>query len=218
MPLPKTGKIRINVRNIMLERFLALVLIVILLPVFLLLSLLVVIADGWPFWYLQKREGIGRKEFKMWKFRSMVIGAEEQQASLRSKNETDGPAFKIHNDPKLTKLGSILRHTGIDELPQLINIFLGEMSFVGPRPLPLDEGEKVPKLYWSRYKVKPGIISPWVVGGYHEVGFNRWMESDVWYVKNKSPWLDFKLVFYAIRVVVVMIRNEIVAQLGRGKN
>jgi lipopolysaccharide/colanic/teichoic acid biosynthesis glycosyltransferase len=209
MPLPKTGKIRINARKIMLERLLALILIVILLPVFLLLSLLIVIIDGWPFWYLQKREGINRKEFGMWKFRSMVINAEKQQDSLRSRNETDGPAFKIHNDPRLTKLGSILRHTGVDELPQLVNIFLGEMSFVGPRPLPLDEGKKVPKLYWTRYKVKPGIISPWVVGGYHEVGFNRWMESDVWYVKNKGLWLDLKLMFYTVRVVLLMVRGEV---------
>lgn len=217
MPLPNIGSIRRKVKKKMLERLLALVLIVLLLPVFLVLSLLVLIIDGWPVFYLQKREGRDRIVFKMWKFRSMEVGAEKRQREMRRWNETDGPVFKIHNDPRLTRLGSVLRHVGVDELPQIINIVRGEMAFVGPRPLPVDEGEKMPKIYWSRYKVKPGIISPWVVGGYHEVGFNRWMESDVWYVRNKSLWLDLKLCFFTIRVVLRMIKNEISVILGLEK-
>lgn len=205
-------------KKAMFDRLIALVLIVLLLPVFIVLSLLILIFDGWPVFYLQKREGENRRVFKMWKFRSMVVGAEKKQQELRKWNETDGPVFKIHNDPRLTRLGSVLRHVGVDELPQIINIICGEMAFVGPRPLPVDEGEKMPKIYWSRYKVKPGIISPWVVGGYHEVGFNRWMESDVWYVKNKSFWLDIKLCFLTIRVVLRMLINEVSVLLKFAKD
>ena len=193
----------------MLDRLVALVLILVLLPVFLVLSLLIVIFDGWPFWYVQKRHGKDRKVFKMWKFRTMINGADEMKLKFRNKNEVDGPVFKIKEDPRFNRLGKKLSHTGIDELPQLLNILKGEMAFVGPRPLPIEEGDKIPKLYWTRYRTKPGIISPWIVGGYHEVGFNRWMESDVWYVKNKSFWLDLKLCWLAVGVVYKMVINEL---------
>lgn len=208
MPLPNIGNIRMKTKKQMLERLLALVLIVLLLPVFVLLSLLVVLIDGWPFWFCQPRLGKYRKVFGMWKFRTMVHNAEIAKNKLLKKNEAEGPVFKIRNDPRFTRLGKYLSHTGVDELPQLLNIAMGEMSFVGPRPLPVAEAEKIPRLYVARFKVNPGIVSPWVVGGYHRVGFNRWMESDVWYVKNKSLWLDIKLCFLTIRVVLRMVKNE----------
>lgn len=186
----------------------ALVLIVLLLPVFMVLSLLIVLTDGWPFWFRQERLGINKKKFWMWKFRTMVPEAEKIKSGLAKVNEAEGPVFKIRNDPRFTRVGKYLSHTGVDELPQLINIALGEMSFVGPRPLPVNEAEKIPQLYVARFKINPGIISPWVVGGYHRVGFNRWMESDVWYVKNKSLWLDAKLCVLTIGVVLKMLKNE----------
>lgn len=209
MLLPKTGNIRMKAKKAMFDRLIALVLIVLLLPVFIVLSLMIVLVDDWPFWFSHQRLGKDRRKFQMWKFRTMVGDAERIKKSLTTKNEADGPVFKIHDDPRFTRLGKYLSHTGIDELPQLINILKGEMSFVGPRPLPVSEAEKIPGLYGARFKVNPGIISPWVVGGYHRVGFNRWMESDVWYVKNKSLWLDLKLCFLTIRVVLRMLKNEV---------
>jgi lipopolysaccharide/colanic/teichoic acid biosynthesis glycosyltransferase len=139
----------------------------------------------------------------------MVMGAESQKLKVKRQNEVDGPVFKIYDDPRFTKVGKILSHTGLDELPQLVNILKGDMALVGPRPLPVEESKKIPRIYESRYRVLPGIISPWVVGGYHKVSFNKWMESDVQYVKNKNIFLDIKLCLMTVGVVWKMFKNEL---------
>jgi len=117
------------------------------LPLQLIIALLLVILSGWPILFFQKRVGKDGKIFIMYKFRTMNVGSEEQQKKLQKLNEADGPAFKIHDDPRFTKIGKFLAHTALDELPQLINVIKGEMSFVGPRPLPVEEAKKVPKKY-----------------------------------------------------------------------
>jgi len=115
----------------------------------------------------------------------MVNGAEGQRDSYQKLNEVDGPVFKINNDPRFTKIGGFLCHSGLDELLQLFNVVKGEMSIVGPRPFPMSEESKIENKYKVREMVKPGIVSPWVLNGYHKMGFTKWMESDVEYVENK---------------------------------
>lgn len=120
----------------------------------------------------------------------MVIDAENQRQELKNLNEANGPVFKIHNDPRYTKIGRFLSHTGLDELPQLINIIKGEMAFVGPRPLPVAEAKLIPQKYQRRLDVLPGITSPWILQGAHKLSFKEWMESDINYIKNRSLWYD----------------------------
>ena len=192
------------------ERFLALILIIILLPVFLVLSLVLLIGEGWPILYIQKRVGWKGMVFKMYKFRTMRKGADKQQVDYAYLNEADGPVFKIHNDPRHTKIGRFLFHTGLDELPQLFNIVRGEMSFVGPRPLPVGEEEKIDNKYRKeRTKVVPGIVSPWVVEGYHRMSFEEWMKSDVNYVKIKNSKYDCQLLIRSIVMVMKLLVREV---------
>ena len=120
----------------------------------------------------------------------MVDDAEKQKQNILNLNEVDGPVFKIYDDPRYTKIGRFLSHTGLDELPQLINIIKGEMDFVGPRPLPVAEAELVPKKYQERLSVLPGITSPWILQGAHILSFEEWMKSDLAYIKKKSLWYD----------------------------
>src|SRR3990167_8451898 len=163
-------------RTNILERILAGVLLVLSFPVFALLWILIRFEDGGPLLFKQKRLGKGRKPFLIYKVRTMVVGAENLQRKYQGLNEADTPVFKIYNDPRYTKLGKFLAHTGLDELPQLINVIRGEMKFVGPRPLPDYEAKKVPRKYWGRFTVYPGITSLWIVKGSHNLSFKRWME------------------------------------------
>lgn len=123
----------------------------------------------------------------------MVEGAEKLQFNYLKKNEANGPVFKMRNDPRFTKVGKMLAHMGLDELPQLINIVKGDMAFVGPRPLPVNESEKIPAKYRARFSVLPGITSPWVINGSHKLPFAKWMELDIEYVKKKSVLLDLEI-------------------------
>ncbi len=123
----------------------------------------------------------------------MIEGAEELQKKYLNLNEASGPVFKIREDPRFTKVGRFLSHTGLDELPQLINIIKGEMALVGPRPLPEVEAKKVPKKYQKRFSVLPGATSLWVIKGSHRLTFDEWMRLDLEYLKKKSLILDFKV-------------------------
>ncbi len=135
----------------------------------------------------------------------MYQGAERDRKKYLELNEADGPVFKIKNDPRFTKLGKALSKSGIDELPQIVNILKGEMAFVGPRPLPLEEEGKIPEEYrLVRRQVLPGIVSPWVFIGYHSVPFKKWMESDLEYVKNKSLFLDL---FYLLKGFLFFLKS-----------
>lgn len=145
----------------------------------------------------------------MLKFRTMIKNAENLQSNYKNQNEIDGPAFKIRNDPRFTKIGKFLSHTGLDELPQLINILKGEMNFVGPRPLPTHEYLQIDLKYKKRSLVKPGLLSPWVINGYHNNTFLDWMNSDLKYVKKKNWVYDTKILLKGICLVFVLFIKEI---------
>lgn len=144
--------------------------------------------------FVQKRVGLRGKEFKMYKFRSMVVNAEELKEKLREQNEMTGPMFKMKKDPRITKVGAFIRKTSIDELPQLFNVLKGEMSLVGPRPSLTKEVKEFDPWMMERFVVKPGLTCYWQVSGRNDIGFEEWMELDVKYVKDKSIFLDIKLI------------------------
>jgi lipopolysaccharide/colanic/teichoic acid biosynthesis glycosyltransferase len=139
----------------------------------------------------------------------MIKNADKLQSVYKNKNEVDGPAFKIWDDPRFTKIGKFLSHTGLDELPQLINILKGDMNFIGPRPLPIYEYKKIDLKYKKRSLVKPGILSPWVINGYHKNTFSDWMNSDLNYVKEKSWSYDFKILQKGICLIFILFIKEI---------
>lgn len=185
-------------------------LILVLSPVYIILSFLVLAFSGWPVFYTQKRVGLNGKTFWLYKFRTMVNGAEEQQGDLRCLNEASGPVFKIRNDPRFTKIGRLLSHSGLDELPQLFNVLKGEMNFVGPRPLPISEEKKIDKKYRKQRKsIRPGIMSPWIFDGYHSLSFNDWMKSDMEYIKNRSFVYDLNIFFRSFVFLVGLLFGTI---------
>jgi lipopolysaccharide/colanic/teichoic acid biosynthesis glycosyltransferase len=172
------------------------------LPVFLLVSLIIKLDSAGSVFYVQKRCGLRGKLFGMIKYRTMVTDAEKGQKELMPQNEVDGPVFKMHNDPRITKVGLFLRKTSLDELPQLVNVLQGEMSLVGPRPLITDEMRFSSTWRNMRLKVKPGITGLWQVQGRSEAHFHDWIKYDLYYVQNQSSWLDLKILFKTIAVVL----------------
>lgn len=144
----------------------------------------------------------------MFKLRTMRLGADKEKDKYLNLNEADGPVFKIKDDPRFTKVGKIFAHTGIDELPQLINVLRGEMSLVGPRPLPVEEEKKIPPSWReTRRSVKPGIISSWAVGGAHRLRFNQWMELDIKDIRNKSLIYDAIIIVKGLRLLIANVSN-----------
>ena len=176
-----------------MQRLIALILLIILSPFLLILYIFVKLTSKGPFIFKQKRWGKDKRPFYIYKIRTMVENAEYLQSKIQNLNEADGPAFKIAKDPRYTKFGRFLAHSGLDELPQLWNIVRGEMAFVGPRPLPVAEAKQVPKKYDRRFSVLPGISSLWVIKGTNHKDFNKWMKFDLEYVKNKSFWYDLRV-------------------------
>lgn len=179
------------------------VLLILLSPLLLAVALGVKLTSPGPVLFSQERVGMNKRKFQLFKFRSMVVNAEELKASLASKNEMSGPAFKIKNDPRTTKVGRILRKTSIDELPQLWNVLKGEMSLVGPRPPLPKEVEKYEWLDRRRLSIKPGITCLWQVGGRNNLSFEEWMALDKVYCDHWSFWLDLKILLKTIPVVLL---------------
>ena len=169
--------------------------VIILLPIFLIIFIAIKIESKGPVIFSQERVGINNKSFKMYKFRSMVVNAEDLKEVLKKQNERKGPMFKIKDDPRVTRVGKFIRKTSIDELPQLLNILKGEMSIVGPRPSLPNEVREFEPWMMDRLKVKPGLTCYWQVSGRDQIGFEKWMELDVKYVKDRSFLLDLKLIF-----------------------
>jgi len=192
-----------------INRFLAITLLLSILPLLVFFYILVKTASKESFIYKQKRMGKNKKIFTVYKIRTMVEGAEKLKAKYLHLNETDGPAFKIRDDPRYTKIGKWLSHTGLDELPQLINIIKGEMAFVGPRPLPVDEAVKVPKKYELRFSVLPGITSDWVVDGSHRLTFDEWMKLDMKSIKNKSAGRDLTIAWQTIVLILKQLKTSL---------
>lgn len=171
-------------------------------PFLLATAVVVFIFSGYPIFYLQPRVGKNGKVFKVIKFRTMIVNASKYQNKYRKYNEADGPVFKIYNDPRFTKIGRYLSRLGIDELPQLINVLKGDMSLVGPRPLPVNEAKRLESKYKIRELIRPGITSLWVVNGSHKMKFKKWMALDKYYVKNSSFFGDFIIILKTILVVL----------------
>ncbi|AVX30362.1 exopolysaccharide biosynthesis polyprenyl glycosylphosphotransferase [Carboxydocella thermautotrophica] len=163
-------------------------------PVFLLIAILIKLDSKGPVFFIQPRVGLNGRIFKMIKFRTMVPDAEARLKEVAHLNEMDGPVFKITNDPRITRVGKFLRKTSLDELPQFINVLLGDMSVVGPRPALPREVAQYDSRYRRRLSVKPGITCIWQVSGRNDVSFEEWMGMDMEYIDRASLWLDLALV------------------------
>lgn len=148
--------------------------------------------------FRQRRCGRNGREFTMYKFRTMVSNAEELKRELLPNNEVDGPMFKIINDPRVTRVGRVLRATNLDEAPQLWNVLRGEMSLIGPRPLSMDEMRFNPRWRDIRLSVRPGLTGLWQVEAHTKVSFADWIRCDLYYVRNMSLWLDLKILFKTV--------------------
>ena len=165
--------------------------LVTLAPVFAATALAVKATSHGPIFYVQDRCGLGGRRFRFYKFRTMVVDAEELKADLEHLNEMQGPVFKIASDPRITRLGAVLRKLSIDELPQLWNVLKGDMSLVGPRPPMPCEVEQYTRDHVQRLAVVPGITGLWQVSGRSEIPeFDRWLELDLEYSRTWSLWLD----------------------------
>lgn len=186
----------------MLDLTVSLAVLTLLSPVMLLTGLLIKLTSPGPVFFVQKRVGMNQREFKLYKFRTMVENAEERKSELLHLNERDGPAFKIEHDPRITPLGRLLRKTSIDELPQLINVLAGKMSLVGPRPPLPEEVEKYEWLFRRRLSVKPGITCIWQISGRNNIAFERWMQMDHEYIENWTVWLDLRILLKTIPAVL----------------
>jgi exopolysaccharide biosynthesis polyprenyl glycosylphosphotransferase len=164
-------------------------------PLLVIVSILIKLESKGPIIFSQKRVGVDGKSFNMYKFRSMVVNAEELKKDLQHKNEMSGPMFKMKDDPRITRIGRFIRKTSIDELPQLLNVLKGDMSLVGPRPSLPDEVKEFETWMLERLEVKPGLTCYWQVMGRNEIDFEDWMKLDVRYVREKNIWVDIKLIF-----------------------
>lgn len=184
------------------DRLIAAALLVALAPVFLALAFLALVFGGSPLLYVQRRGGLYGRPFNMLKFRTMRVGAEAERAALLAQNEMDGPVFKLSNDPRVTPFGRLLRRFSLDELPQLLNVLLGHMSLVGPRPLPLDETSALTGGHRRRLSMRPGLTCLWQVSGRSEVPFKEWMALDLDYVDRWSLWLDCAILFRTIPAII----------------
>lgn len=177
--------------------------LVLLAPLLAVVAIVIKRGSPGPVIFAQKREGLGGRVFTMYKFRTMCTDAEALKAQLREFSEQDGPAFKLTNDPRITPLGHFLRKTCIDELPQLWNVLRGEMSLVGPRPLPVDESRNCKSWQRRRLAVKPGLTCIWQVEGGIDVTFDQWMRMDLHYASARSPARDARLLWKTFTKVLL---------------
>ena len=175
--------------------------LIVLSPVFLLTAIAIKLEDGGPVFYSANRWGKDLKNFKMVKFRSMRVNAEAMINELLKDSEMTGHAFKIKNDPRITKVGHFIRKYSIDELPQLWNIFTGDMSVVGPRAIMTVGTDSIDDYDKQRWIVQPGLTCYWQVSGRADIKWEQWIEMDLDYIENMSLWEDFKLVLKTIPVV-----------------
>jgi exopolysaccharide biosynthesis polyprenyl glycosylphosphotransferase len=173
------------------------------LPAMALIAMAIKLTSKGPVFFVQQRFGYNRRRFPMFKFRTMVVDAEERQAELESANEAGGPVFKLKADPRVTRIGAILRRTSLDELPQLLNVLRGEMSLVGPRPLPLRDVSQFDEPWLlRRFSVVPGLTCLWQIGGRSNTKFDEWIKLDLQYIDEWSLALDFKILLQTIPAVL----------------
>lgn len=185
-----------------LDPLLATLLLIATAPLLLAIALAIWFDMGRPILFTQARAGLYGRPFRMLKFRTMRMGAERERETLLSHNEMTGPVFKVRDDPRVTRLGRILRRTSLDELPQLFNVLTGSMSLVGPRPLPVQEQQQIRGWQRRRLSMKPGITCLWQISGRSDVDFENWMLLDLKYVDDWSLWLDLLILLRTIPAVL----------------
>jgi exopolysaccharide biosynthesis polyprenyl glycosylphosphotransferase len=196
------GGWQVGVKRVM-DFVLSIILLLVLAPLFLIAALLIKFDSKGPVFFMQERVGLGKRRFRLYKFRTMIDGADKKQDELEVLNEVSSPVFKIQKDPRITRLGRILRKTSIDEIPQLINVLKGDMSLVGPRPLPVrDYNGFNQDWHRRRFSVRPGITCLWQVNGRSSIQFEKWMQLDMSYIDNWSLWLDLKIIAKTIPTVL----------------
>lgn len=181
----------------------ALVLLVVFAPVMLAVAVIIRCTSKGPVLFRQVRGGHGGRTFVVYKFRSMVVDAEDRKKALLAFNERNGPAFKMKHDPRVTPFGRFIRKTSLDELPQLFNVLKGDMALVGPRPLPFEEGKDYEPWQRRRLEVKPGLTCIWQITSRDEADFARWMRLDLKYIKKHGPLYDIKLLLRTIPAVLL---------------
>jgi exopolysaccharide biosynthesis polyprenyl glycosylphosphotransferase len=189
----------------MFDIIISILLLIILSPLFLIIAVFIKSFSQGPVIFRQVRRGLNGRKFVMYKFRTMIDGAEHKQNELKVFNEMDGPVFKMHNDPRVTRFGVFLRRSSLDELPQLFNVFKGDMSLVGPRPPLPSEIEKYEIWQRRRLSMKPGITCLWQANGRNNVDFDKWMKMDLEYIDNWSIGLDFKIMLKTIPAVLLSV-------------
>ena len=170
-------------------------------PIIVIVACAIKFTSKGPIFFSQKRVGKNGELFDMYKFRSMVVNAEELKEKLAHQNEMSGPMFKMKDDPRVTKVGKFIRKTSLDELPQLWNVLKGDMSLVGPRPSLPKEVAQFEKWMYKRLSVKPGLTCFWQVSGRNNIDFEDWMKLDIKYVDERNIWIDIKLIFKTVLVL-----------------
>jgi len=201
--VPGAGKILPALVKRVMDCVFSVLLLILLGPLLLAVAVLVKLMSPGPVLFRQTRVGLNKRQFRIYKFRTMIANAEQVQDQLLSMNEMSGPAFKMQKDPRITPLGSVLRKTSIDELPQLFNVLKGDMSLVGPRAMSLRD-YKLFDQDWQRrrFSVKPGITCLWQVNGRNSIPFEQWMELDMQYIDKWSLWLDLKILVQTVPAVL----------------
>ncbi|KAF0189888.1 MAG: exopolysaccharide biosynthesis polyprenyl [Desulfobulbaceae bacterium] len=208
VPLLTLEPVALDESKLLLKRFIDLTLTLLALPFFLpffgMIAIGIKLDDGGPVFFVQERVGLKKRLFPMFKFRTMRIDAEAMLKDIEHLNEAEGPNFKIANDPRITRAGRFLRHTSLDELPQLINILRGEMSLVGPRPMSIRDVDLFDKgIQRKRFSVKPGITCIWQISGRSNLPFHKWLELDLEYIDTWSLSLDLLILLKTIPVVLL---------------
>jgi exopolysaccharide biosynthesis polyprenyl glycosylphosphotransferase len=209
VPLLEVGSAQLDSAQWALKRLLdvagALGGLIILSPLLVVVAVLIKLTSPGPVFFRQKRVGADEKVFTCYKFRSMYEDAERRQAELEAQNEAGGVIFKIKDDPRITPIGRFIRDSSIDELPQLINVLKGEMSLVGPRPLPLRDFERMDELDKKRLGTVPGITGYWQISGRSDLSFKEMLRLDLYYIENWSLYLDIKII---LKTVMVVLRRD----------
>jgi len=176
--------------------------LILLVPIFPLIALMIKLDSKGPIFYRQDRVGQNGNVFKFYKFRSMIARADEKSMALQKKNEQDGPIFKIKDDPRITSVGTFLRRSSLDEIPQILNVLRGDMSVVGPRPPLPSEVTAYKPWHRRRLEVKPGITCLWQISGRSQIGFDEWMRLDIEYIKTRSMFTDLVIFVRTIPAVI----------------
>jgi exopolysaccharide biosynthesis polyprenyl glycosylphosphotransferase len=189
--------------KLVFDRVIALLLIALSLPLAAVIAIAIRATSPGPVFFVQERLGFNKRRFRLYKFRTMLPDAEKRLAEIEHLNEASGPVFKIRDDPRVTPIGRFLRKTSLDELPQLFNVLRGEMSLVGPRPLPVRDYEGFSRDWQRRrFSVRPGMTCLWQVQGRSSIPFDEWMELDMYYIDHWSLWLDFKILAKTVTAVL----------------